>query len=210
VPDLQQFLTDRDRQILARGVSGGADDDPPKGDPTKDDPPKGDPPKDDPPKDDKDPDWKDHARTWEDRAKADKKRADAAEAELDKLRKATQSEQEKAIAEAKAEGRSEALDVANARFVKAAVITAAAGKLADPSDAAALLDLSDFKVDDDGNVDEKAIAAAIEKLVETKPHLAGKGAGRPSGDGGGGPRGDPAGGSKSMNDLIREKAGRGA
>lgn len=178
----------------------------PKTDPKKDPEPE---PKNDPTKNDpeQDPDWKSHARTWEDRAKADKKRADDLQAELDKVKEKTQSEQEKAIDAAKAEGRTEALTVANKRVVKAAVKVAAAGKLADPSDAASLLDLEQFEVNADGDVDQKKVDAAIDRLLEEKPHLAAKGA-RPSGDGGGGPRGDPAGGKESMNDLIRRKAGR--
>lgn len=190
--------------ILARGISGGAEDDPkddPKGDPNDPDP------KDDPKGDPNATDWKEHARTWEDRAKADKKRADDAEDELKKLREANQTEHEKAINDAKEAGKSEVLSEANKRVVKSAVIAGAAGKLADPRDAGALLNLADFEVDEHGDVDDKKIAKAIDDLLKEKPHLAAKG-GRPRGDGGGGPRGEPAGGGESMNDLIRRKAGR--
>src|SRR5690625_6678195 len=52
---------------------------------------------------------------------------------------------------------SEALAKANARIVRSEVKAAAAGKLADPSDAYKFLDLDQFEVDDDGNVDEDEI-----------------------------------------------------
>lgn len=91
--------------------------------------------------------------------------------ELDKLREATQTEQEKAVAEATKKAVSEAVGSANARILRAEVKAAAAGKLADPADAVAMLDLGDFTVTDDGDVDGKAIAKAIDELVEAKPYL---------------------------------------
>ncbi len=136
------------------------------------------------------------------------RRAKTAEAELEKLKNASATEQEKAVAAAKAEGRTGALEIANQRLLRAEITASAAGKLADPSDAAALLDLNDFEVDDDGNVDKKAISTAIEELVKRKPHLAARG-GRPSGDGGGGPRGTPADDSFSMDRWLRSQANAG-
>lgn len=68
------------------------------------------------------------------------------------------------------------------------------------------LDLSTFKVDDNGEVDGKAIAAAIDELVKTKPYLAANGT-RGTRDFDAGSR-TPAGGGRSMNDLIRSAAGR--
>lgn len=65
-----------------------------------------------------------------------------------------------------------ALDRANDRIRKAEVKAAAAGKLADPSDALRLLDLDAFEVSADGDVDEDAIAEAIDNLIKTKPYLA--------------------------------------
>ena len=50
-----------------------------------------------------------------------------------------------------------------------------------------LLDLDEFEVNDEGDVDAKAIAAAIDGLLTDKPYLAAKG-GRPRGDIDQGPR----------------------
>jgi hypothetical protein len=68
-----------------------------------------------------------------------------------------------------------ALARANERIVKAEVKAAAAGKLADPADAYKFLDLSQFEVDDDGNVDADEVADAIEDLIKAKPYLAAQG-----------------------------------
>jgi hypothetical protein len=61
---------------------------------------------------------------------------------------------------------------ANARIVRSEVKAAAAGKLADPADAVRLLDLTQFEVDQDGEIDEDAVAEAIDDLVKKKPYLA--------------------------------------
>jgi len=105
-------------------------------------------------------------------AKSAEKRAKAAEAELDKFRLANASESEKALAVAKAEGRTEALSTVNVRIVRAELKAAAAGVLQDPDDAAVHIDLSQFEVDDDGNVDSKAVRREIESLAKAKPYLA--------------------------------------
>ncbi|GHF73961.1 hypothetical protein [Streptomyces thermodiastaticus] len=68
-----------------------------------------------------------------------------------------------------------ALAKANERIVRAEVKAAAAGKLADPKDAFRFLDLAQFEVDADGNVDADEIADAIEDLLKTKPYLAAQG-----------------------------------
>lgn len=140
-----------------------------------------------------------------DAREAAEKEAKAAKAELEKLRAASMSEQEKAVAAARTEGKTEALKTANARLLAAEVKAAAAGKLADPSDAVSMLDLSKFEIDDDGNVDLKAVSAAIAKLIEKKPYLA---ANRP-GSFDGGARGGQS-GSDDMNARIRQAAGRSA
>jgi Spy/CpxP family protein refolding chaperone len=67
---------------------------------------------------------------------------------------------------------------ANQRILRAEVKVAAAGKLTDPSDALRLLDLTQFEVDDDGNVDEDEIAEAIDDLISKKPYLAAAQGGR--------------------------------
>lgn len=134
-------------------------------------------------------------------AKAAEKRAKAAEAELEKVRLENASAEEKALAAARAEGRSEALSTANVRLVRAEVKAAAGGVLQDPEDAVRLLDLAEFEVDDDGEVDAKAITAAVRRLAESKPYLA-VGA-KPTALPGGGAT--PSQGI-SMDDLIRGKA----
>jgi len=64
------------------------------------------------------------------------------------------------------------LEVANQRILKAELRAAAKGVLADPADALQFLDLSDFEVTDDGEVDRDAIAAALNDLTQAKPYLA--------------------------------------
>jgi vacuolar-type H+-ATPase subunit I/STV1 len=69
----------------------------------------------------------------------------------------------------------EALAAANARILKAEVRAAAAGKLNDPADALRYLDLSEFEVSSDGEVDSAAVTAAINDLVASKPYLSAQG-----------------------------------
>ncbi|WP_190263666.1 hypothetical protein [Glutamicibacter nicotianae] len=61
---------------------------------------------------------------------------------------------------------------ANERIVRSEIKSAAAGKLQNPALAIRLLDLADFEVDEDGNVDEDEIAQAIDELLEREPYLA--------------------------------------
>lgn len=133
--------------------------------------------------------------------------AKAAKAELDKLRADGQSETEKAIAKAKADGGSEALAKANARVLKAEVRAAAASKLNDPSDATHFLDLSEFEVSDDGEVDAKAIAKAIDALLKDKPYLAKGEARRTTGSADGGARGTNGKAGPDMNAWLRGEPG---
>lgn len=87
---------------------------------------------------------------------------------------------------------SAALAKANERLVSASIKAAAAGKLTNPALALKLLDLSSFDVDDDGEVDDAAIGAAIDDLIEKEPYLAAGAQGaRPRFEGGadGGTRG---------------------
>ncbi|MFB9926318.1 hypothetical protein ACFORO_42505 [Amycolatopsis halotolerans] len=103
--------------------------------------------------------------------KAEQKRARELE---DQLAKATApAEGEEPTAEAiRAEADKAATARANARIVKAEIKAAAAGKLTDPADALLHLDISEFDVDDNGNVDAEEVAGAIEKLIRDKPYLA--------------------------------------
>ena len=69
----------------------------------------------------------------------------------------------------------EALAAANQRILSAEIRAQAAGKLNDPSDALAYIDLSSFEVTDDGSVDADAIGSAITDLISKKPYLAAQG-----------------------------------
>lgn len=128
------------------------------------------------------------------------RRAKVAEAELERIRLENATDAEKAVAAAKAEGRNEALSVANARIVKAEIKAAASGVLQDPDDAIAHIDPSQFEVDDDGNVDTKAIKAEIKRLADAKPYLS-AGA-KPAPLPGGGATSPPG---VSMDDWMRSK-----
>lgn len=102
----------------------------------------------------------------------------------------------------KAEAAKEANRAAAERIVKSEVKAAAAGKLADPADAYKFLDLSEFEVDEDGNVDEAEIADAIADLIERKPYLAAQGGARKNhGSADGGARK----GSARPSQLTREQ-----
>jgi len=146
--------------------------------------------------------------------KAERQRAAKAEREAKELRARLEAieaenltESEKAIAAARDEGRAEAMTSANERLLRAEVKAAAAGKLSDPADALALLDLSGFSVGDDGEVDPEAIESAIDALVDQKPYLAAGAKPGPTGTGGGGAR--PSTTPESIDQRIRaaEKSG---
>jgi hypothetical protein len=144
-------------------------------------------------------DWKEQARRWE-------KEAKAARAEAEKLRKATQTETEKAIEAAREEGRTAARTELSDRLLSAEIRSTATGKLADPADAEPLLranGLAEGLLDRDGEPDPKAVAAAIDRLVKMKPHLAADERPKPLP---GGSKKPPA--STSVNDSIRRAAGR--
>lgn len=99
-----------------------------------------------------------------------------ATSELEKFRESQLSEQEKAIKAAREEGLNEGLTKGNKRLIRAEVIAAAAGKVADPEDAFVILSatgaLAGLEVGDNGEVDSDVIKTAIDDLVKAKPHLA--------------------------------------
>jgi hypothetical protein len=72
----------------------------------------------------------------------------------------------------KREALQEASTKANDRILRSEIRAAAAGKLADPADAVLYLDLKEFEVGDNGDVDTAAIEDAISDLLTRKPHLA--------------------------------------
>ena len=120
-------------------------------------------------------------KTARDQATAEKARADALQAKLD-------GKEAEHAAELKSE--QAALAKYNDRILKSEVKAAATGVLADPADAYKFLDLSKFEVDDDGNVDESAIAKSLADLVKNKPYLAAQGGTRFQGTADGGARND--------------------
>lgn len=121
----------------------------------------------------------------------------AVQAELEKVRQAGLSEQEKAVAAAKAAGAADAAKAAAPRLVKAEFRAAALEQGVPKDSLSGFLEYADLSrfVTDDGDVDERAIAAAVKKL----------GGGRgPDFDGGARRSADkPA----NMSELIRRQAG---
>lgn len=126
--------------------------------------------------------------------------AKASAAEVEKVRQASMTEAEKAVAEAETRGRT----AATADFGKRLATSkfeALASKRNPAFDTAPVLEIIDVGrfVGDDGEPDEKSITAAVEKLVPAAE------AGVPNFDGG--PRGTPPAPS-GMNGLIRKATGR--
>jgi hypothetical protein len=113
-------------------------------------------------------------------AASDAKKKDAALAkalkELETFRESQLSDQEKAVKAAREEGIAEGRSAGNARLIRAEVLAAASGKLANPTHAFAILTdagaLKDVEVGDDGQLDTAPIVAAVEELVKNEPHLA--------------------------------------
>ncbi len=129
------------------------------------------------------------------RKAAERKLRDA-EKDRDRLKQQNETDQEKAIREASEAVRGEERQKAHDRILKAEIKARAGTKLADPGDAVRLLDLSEFPVSDDGEVDEEKIDKAIDKLLERKPYLKADAGGatppgsKPSVDGGPRPKND--------------------
>lgn len=102
----------------------------------------------------------------------------------------SEKERDKAVKEAEDRVRNETLTTTNARLVRYEMRARAAGKLTNIEDAERFLDMSEFKVSDDGDVDGAAIDKAIDALVSERPYLAGKQ--KPKGDVDQGARGNGA------------------
>lgn len=96
--------------------------------------------------------------------RAERARRQAAEAKLAEKDKPEQGD--------KPDPEQAAMARVNRRVLRADIKAAATGKLADPTDALALLDLDQFEPDADGDFDEGEIAEAIDDLITRKPHLA--------------------------------------
>ncbi|MFG2307659.1 hypothetical protein ACGFS9_03050 [Streptomyces sp. NPDC048566] len=87
---------------------------------------------------------------------------------------------------ARRKAETEAVAKANTRILKAEIRAAAKGRLSDPKDALTFLDLDQFEVDEDGEIDPEEIEDAIDDLLKTKPYLAAATAKRFQGTGDGG------------------------
>lgn len=86
----------------------------------------------------------------------------------------------------------------NQRYVRSEVKSAAKGKLSDPGDAFKFLDLKQFEVSEEGEIDGDAISTAIDDLLEKKPYLGTQRA-RAEGSGEGGARSGDAGSPKQLS-----------
>jgi hypothetical protein len=114
-------------------------------------------------------------RKQEERARSNAdavKERDALKAELDQFRQSTMSEQEKlltkAVKEAEAKGRGDALTAVGQRLVRAEFRAAAAGAIPDLDGVLDDLNLAKF-VGADGEPDAKQIEAAVRRLTPPKP-----------------------------------------
>lgn len=107
------------------------------------------------------------------------------------------------VEEVRRQARAEVSAKSDARFVKAAVKAEAAALLNDPADAIRYLDLSDYEVDDDGEVDAAQVKRDLRNLIADRPYLAKK---KSSADFDGGPRGKTT-ATGGMSELIRRSAG---
>lgn len=136
------------------------------------------------------------ARKWEDRAKTNAKAAQ----ELDQLKQSSMNDTEKAVAQARAEARTEALREVGGRLAEAAIRVAAAGRNVDVDALLEGVDASKF-LDDNGDPDTKAIAAWVDRVApatdesDNKPN--------PKRDLGLGPRGQP---NAALNSNELEQA----
>lgn len=124
-------------------------------------PPEGDPA---PPASPPETDWKAEARKWEKRAKEN----NAAQTELEQLRQAQMTEQEKAVADAEARGRTAAAGEYGRQLAQARFEAAAATAGVQLGDAAEYIDIGRF-VGDDGQVDSEAIQTAVTRLAAIAP-----------------------------------------
>lgn len=122
------------------------------------------------------------------------------------------------VEQVRREAQLEATRKANERILRSEIKAAAAGKLADPSDAYRFLDLGKFDVGDGGEIDAEDIADAIEDLIKTKPYLAAATAQKWQGSADGGARNGPTGpqqltredlqGMSSAEIVAAKKAGK--
>jgi len=146
---------------------------------------------------------------------AGKKALDAMKAERNSARRELAAAREALeAAKAEAEGRSAEFEAdrkaradADARFneriLRAEIKAEAKGKLSDPDDAFKFLNLSEFDVSGDGDVDSTSIADAISSLIASKPYLAVQDGPRFGGSADAGPRNADAPTQLTEGDLAR-------
>ncbi|MFJ9207502.1 hypothetical protein [Streptomyces sp. NPDC102264] len=131
-------------------------------------------------------DQADVVKTAETAREAAEKRAAEAEQEAARLRRSNAATRGTDLDALRDEVRAEFTE----QLVRAELRAAAAGKLRDPADALALLDVSAL-AGSGGDIDAAAVAAAVDQLVKDKPYLAAADPSAPApvwGDVGAGPR----------------------
>lgn len=109
----------------------------------------------------------DAVKTAETAREAAEKRANEAEQEAARLRRSNAATKGTDLDALRAEVRQEFTE----QLVRAELRAAAAGKLRDPADALALLDVASL-AGSGGDIDAAAVAAAVDQLVKDKPYLA--------------------------------------
>lgn len=106
-----------------------------------------------------------------------RRQAKEAQTELDKLRAATATDAEKAVAAARAEGAAEYATKWRSAVLQNAALSALTDRGVEaPGLAVRALDLEGVDIDDHGKVDDAALTAAIENLLRRWPQLAPRGA----------------------------------
>lgn len=127
-------------------------------------------------------------------------RLDEFEKAAEERRLAEMSEAEKAIEAAEKAGYERAAQELGVQLLKERVIARAHGLLQDPTDAVALIDISELSLDDEESIDK-----ALQALVEAKPHLRVRKGGQSIDQG---PVGERTNASASPNDWLRSVIGR--
>jgi hypothetical protein len=118
-------------------------------------------------------------------------------------RKADSSEEKPDLDAIRREAERAALSKANQRVIRAEVKAAAKGIVADDviPDLPRLLDLAQFEVDDDGNLDPEDVRDALADFLNQRPSLAAQGGRRFQGSGDGGARKET---QPSLDEQIRD------
>lgn len=148
--------------------------------------------------------WKERAKTAEKEAKEAKKLRE----ELDALKEAGQTEQEKELKKAREEAAAEARKELEGELFserkRNAILAAASGRVRDPEDAVLKL-LDQIELTEDGKPDPKAVKSAIDDLLEAKPHWAAEK--RRNGDGDQGGRGSSDKKPTSLEGAVNQRLG---